>query len=327
MPKNKSALSRYRIIDELIRTGRYKRKELIHAVNRRLEQKGLETISPATLSNDLQAMRTEFHAPIECEPGKGYRYLDKSYRFLQVRLNSEESSALDFAIDILGSKDHLDLIHEARQVISQVALSTKSPDTPLIVRSGVSLNVKGVEYLKTLYSAIRNKNCLNVTYQSRTHHQPKVHVFSPYLLREYRGLWYVIGRSSLHDRNLLVLALDRIHRIDANIGVSYQEEDPRRIQDFFQFSFGITVKETPTTIRFRVTPDAWYFLNIQPLHPSQHVVEKHEEWVTVEISVYWCEELKMTLLSQGARLQVVSPPEIVTEMREQVDKMRSLYPG
>ena len=327
MPKNKNAFLRYRIIDEIIRPRPCSRGSLHRQLNQRLDEKGQPPVSLETLSLDIRALQQEFNAPIKHTRNRGYHYTDPDFRLFRAALNKEESSALDFALDMLGSKEHVELVHEARQIISGVVRKVTPVTTNRsIVRSGMSLHVKGVEYLKPIYLAITEKRSMTIRYHSRSGGKPKQHIFSPYVLREYRGLWYVVGYSDRSD-GILILALDRIEGMAPTVGVSYKETPEFKTEEYFRYSFGITHLGggSPTRIRFWVNPTSWYFLKIQPLHATQRVVEETEEGCTLEIEVYWCIELMMTLLGHGASLKVLGPPEIVDEFKAQVGLMAGYY--
>lgn len=327
MPKNKNAFLRYRIIDEIIRPRPCSRQSLLRQLNQRLEEKGQPLVSAETLSLDIRSLRQEFNAPIRHTRNRGYHYTEPGFRLFRASLNKEESSALDFAIDMLGSKEHVELVHEARQIISGVVRKV-TPETTnrSIVRSGMSLHVKGVEFLTTLYAAIREKRSMTIRYHSRSGGKSKQHIFSPYVLREYRGLWYVVGHSDRNDA-ILILALDRIEGMEPTVGVSYKETPEFSTEEYFRYSFGITQLGggSPARIRFWVNPTSWYFLKIQPLHATQRVIEETAEGCTLEIEVYWCVELMMTLLGHGASLKVLDPPEIVNEIKAQVAEMAGYY--
>lgn len=58
--------------------------------------------------------------------------------------------------------------------------------------------------------------------------------------------------------------------------------------------------------------------------PTAKIIEKKNGTYLVEAEVYG-DGIKMFLLSQGSWVKVISPPKFVEEMREEINKMQSLY--
>jgi hypothetical protein len=57
-------------------------------------------------------------------------------------------------------------------------------------------NLKGLEYLEPVYQSILKKEVLNIWYRSFKARRPGKITFHPYLLKEYRNRWFVLGRKA-----------------------------------------------------------------------------------------------------------------------------------
>ncbi len=101
MPYTKSALKRYWVIDEALRSERIRypnRSQLLSEI----EQKLGIVISEAMLYKDLKDMRENFGAPISYDRDKkGYYYDYDEYSFRGHGLNQEEQKSLLFVLGIL----------------------------------------------------------------------------------------------------------------------------------------------------------------------------------------------------------------------------------
>lgn len=70
----------------------------------------------------------------------------------------------------------------------------------------------GTGYIDKIFDAIKGKTALRITYQSFKALVPEQCVFHPYLLKEYRNRWFVIGRKE-NTASVTILALDRIREV------------------------------------------------------------------------------------------------------------------
>jgi predicted DNA-binding transcriptional regulator YafY len=60
--------------------------------------------------------------------------------------------------------------------------------------------------------------------------------------------------------------------------------------------------------------------------PTAEIIEKKRNAYTIETEVHG-DGIKLFLLSQGAWVRVISPPDFVEEMRAEIDRMGALYAG
>jgi hypothetical protein len=73
-------------------------------------------------------------------------------------------------------------------------------------------NLKGLEYIEVICKEIVAKKTMCITYQSFKARETSTFCFSPYLLKEYRNGWFVLGVSHQRYSPLLNLALDGCRR-------------------------------------------------------------------------------------------------------------------
>ena len=67
----------------------------------------------------------------------------------------------------------------------------------------------GIEWLDILYKSIVSETVLQFTYQSFKARAASEFLFYPYLLKEYRNRWFVLGKTK-KGNEIITLALDRI---------------------------------------------------------------------------------------------------------------------
>jgi predicted DNA-binding transcriptional regulator YafY len=326
MPKNKNAYLRYRAIDRLLSTGRtFSKKQLLEGIENDL---GFE-VSTFTFDKDLQVLRYNLQAPIEYDSGlKGYYYTDKKFSLFKTELDDNETSALEFASEALNTLSNVELVQEAQTVLAnlygRIQQAEKRSGQQIIFKP-TTTPVKGVEWLNELYKTIEQERAITIKYYKLQTDEIKTHTISPYILRQYNDLWYVIAWSA--DRELtLVFALDRIREI-SSANVSYFVDTKFDPELYFKYSYGITHShyDSPCEIKLWIRNDAYFYLQVKPLHSSQKELEKQDMGVIIRIEVIISEELVMGLLALGDKIRVIEPKSLEDRIKTELDQARAEY--
>lgn len=332
MPANKYALLRYRIIDRcLTNTARPfpTKEDLRLACEAALYGSDGEQISESTIEKDLWAMRNEgelgYYAPIAYSKlHKGYHYEDADFTINNINLNDEDLSALNFAAETLIQFKNIPLFRRYHNAIDKVVSRLRvNPDpndrsSDAFIQFEEAPEVKGLEYLEGLVSAIRQKQKVSIAYRKFTDDNDTIHTLDPYLLKEYRNRWYLIAWH--HDkRDHRTYALDRIRSLERKeeqfkIATDF---DPDR---FFRYSIGITeVNSKPVQVLLRCEQILGQYLESQPLHRSQSLKWRTDGKAEVTLRVLITYELINEILGYGHAIEVLEPEllrkHIVDELR------------
>lgn len=328
MPLNKDAYLRYRIIDQCL-TNSMKPFPTKEYILERVEEV-VGTVSVSSLEKDFGQMKRIFKAPIEFDRyRKGYFYNDPHFSIINFPLTEEEITALDFSMGVLQVLKSTPVFSKVEGAVDKVIsgyrvskLLGKTDDELIQVESPVS--AAGSQWIEAIYQAIIQKKVLAVLYQP-FEKEAKMHQLSPYLLKEYRNCWYVIGQSDRAEA-VLVFALDRIRDISPSSEkwIKNQEFDPHT---YFKYSFGITQihNEKPQKVVLSFTPQQANYILTQQLHPSQKIIRQNQNEVRIELNVFLTQELLMMILGYGPGVKVISPKKLVDDVREQVKTMMKIY--
>ena len=317
MPSNKYALIRYRIIDQMIRKRHYPTKEDLRAACEDALYGSSDNlrISGSTIDKDIYALRNEQefgYAPIEFHPQyRGYFYSDSNYRFTDA-LSSEEIDLIKISASVLHHFKGSDLLKELESTIerisSKVRLSRKEQEKiDKFIQFETAPVVIGTQFLDPILNAIRNQNKISFSYKKFTGDAVRKHTLRPYLLKEYRNRWYLIGVYSM-NQDVLVFALDRITKVDI------LEDKFERIKNFkpeevFNHTIGITINTgKPFHVKLAVSPWEGNYIKTQPLHHSQKIISENEKQMVVSIKVSDSFELTSTILALGSGVIVLEPP-------------------
>lgn len=337
MPVNKDALSRYRWIDERLRTKRLPRPSLEDLITY-VSQKMGKSVSRRTVQLDLDNMRNSetlnYHAPIGYDKQrKCYYYTEEDYSIGNMPVSEYDLQGLEIAISILEQFKMLPVIQQFEDALLKIAASLKIKRETLegggLLQFGAPAQYMGLEWVQDIADALKQKEVLRIAYQSFERSAPKEHWVEPYHLREYRDRFYLIGKSipdqgRSRQGRLLTFGLDRI----TDIWPTGRHFDEKNFDEasYFRNAVGITVHDRqPEKIVLSFTPHQGKYIKSQPIHPSQRILEDNEKECRVELNLIINPELLMILLSCGAQVKVLEPAHLAQRIREEAELMQSLY--
>lgn len=333
MPLNKEALIRYRVINRCLVDFKYVSKaRLTRACEEALD---IAPIGERTIDQDIHDMRHDrglgFYAPINfSREHNGYYYGDPSYSIDSIPLNEEELEALSFASTMLEQYRHIDLFSTFTGAVQKIVEAVnirrmlKSESSYSFVQFESVPEMKGNELLKPVIEAIRDRTVLEILHQRFDSDKAYRHIVHPYLLKEYRNRWYLIG---LNDdlQEIRTYGLDRILEIKEVHQVEFRETgfNPER---YFRSAIGIIAPETdPQRIVLRFTREQGMYVITQPIHESQEIVEEDEEQITISLFIIPTYELISMILGWGENVEVMEPESLRERVKERVKAMKKVY--
>jgi len=337
MPANKYALLRYRVIDRCL-TNKFRPfpsvEDLQHACEEAIYGSSNERVSMSTVEKDLRAMRTEeelgYYAPIKYSKlDKGYYYEDPNYTIRDISLSDEEQEAIKLAAatlfqfrDMAVFKDFGSAI---QKIFDRMNISPEMEDEAVErhVQFETTPVAQGSDLLPELLAAIKQHQEVRFRYHSFLDDSRSERVLEPYLLKEYRNRWYVIGRDVERD-GTRTFGLDRIQNLHPSqryFSVSHDFDS----EALFRHSFGITAGGRAEEVVLRFGKQQGLFVRSQPLHPTQETISEDENGLLVRIHVIPSPELNMTILSFGQQVEVVSPSHLRDEVAAAIAQASAHY--
>ena len=323
MPANKYALLRYRIIDDCLTNKGRKfptMEDLQYACEQALYGSSGERISISTIEKDMWAMKNEgelgYYAPIAYSKlEKGYFYEDAEYTIKEISLNEEDKEAIRFAATTLFQFKDLAIFDQfgsaIQKIMDRLSISPEMQDDAIerFVQFENTPMAKGTDLLPLLLQAIKETRGIRFRYVSFLNESESERLLYPYLLKEYRNRWYVIGKD-VDGGKVKTFGLDRIS--DLSIRENYftveKTFDPEIL---FKYSFGITAGGKPEKIVLKFAAQEGRYVKAQPLHPTQKITSENENGITVELKVIPSYELKATIRSFGNKVEVLEPRELI----------------
>lgn len=182
----------------------------------------------------------------------------------------------------------------------------------------------GKQHLIGLYSAIRKRTYLQVSYQPFQQVSPDLRHIFPLLLKEYNNRWFLIGWEP--DRETpQTLPLDRIRSF-------YQTSElfthPRFFdgQSYFEHLIGVTKSgQEPQRVVLRFTKNRANYITTKKIHSAQKETQLSDGGLEVELFVEINRELEAQILSFGKDVTVLAPISLRTTIRTGMEQALAAY--
>lgn len=358
MPTNKNAMTRYKILDELLssRYHNYSLDDLTEEVSNRLAELYPDSngVVRRTIEKDICYLEYEGPFMVEIErysvasyskeKQKSYtkqclRYANPSFSIFKKEMTSDEEYLLSEALSLLGQFDGLPNLEALEKL--RMGLGVRKTDRKIISFTRNPLENSNI--LGELFTAISQRQVVELHYFTFSNPTEDLSInVHPYLLKEYNRRWYLFG-SAEEDDKLLCFSLDRVNKtkpLPSHKYVDYQGD----INEVFEDIIGVTLYDNAPlqNIYFWVSDYSKDYVSTKPIHDSQRNVSgiKEEELRSAYPSLHGgrifridCKEnyeLIRELCSFGKDLLVLEPSDIkdkvgdkIREMNEEYDRLRT----
>lgn len=338
MPLNRATLIRISTIDKCLQN-HYRRwtiDDLIDACTDALaEFEGRRNpVSRRTFQNDLALMRSDrlgYNAPIVVRENKYYEYDDPDYSITHLPLNDEGLDALNSAIDILRQlqgfpqlASSIDTISKLNEQISRhTGLSVPAMDMEHVT------GYKGAQFIGDIYDAVRKQQTIRIEYQSFKARQSDIMTVYPYLLKEYRNRWFLIGEKSTNrSPQVNIFALDRIHSVCVAKEIPFKKCVAFDPEHFFDDTIGVTrlISDKARRVVIKVDRQQAPYVESKPFHKSQKVEQRFRNGsIQLSLKVVINPELERLILGYGGHIEVIAPPEFRERIAESIRIAASHY--
>ena len=325
MSINKLALIRYRTIDACLRN-RYRKwtlDDLIEKVAEKLEEyEGIQSgVSKRTVQADIQLMRSDklgYNAPIIVKERKYYCYEDADYSIMQSPISPTDLDTMKEVVSLLQQLNGFAHFEEMTDMIARLenTLNSSNKKQASCIQLESNRLLKGLEFISPLYQAILHKKAVQIMYKSFKAKEPRVAVYFPYLLKEYRNRWFLVTKER-KSAGLLNLALDRMLSVDEFAREKFQEYQGVNFERYFDDLIGVTKTERDRAYKVILKIDAVNapYVLTKPLHPSQVVMNEDATGIIIRIDVVLNYELEREILGFGDGMQVLAPRLLEKKIR------------
>lgn len=353
MPANKNAMTRYKILDDLLsnRYHNYSLDDLTEEVNYRLSEMYPDTngVVRRTIEKDIFYLEYEgpFLVDIERytvdayskEKQKSYakqclRYANPAFSIFKKQMSADEEYLLSEALTLLGQFDGLPNLGDLEAL--RLGLGVRKPKHQIISLSKNPLEKSNI--LGELFTAISQRQTINLHYHTFKNKDVQLTVtLFPYMLKEYNRRWFLVAAAE-SDGKLLTFGLDRIDDVENLPSHKYVDYDGD-LNGLYEDIIGVTYKEESPVYKIVlwVSDNSKDYVVTKPLHESQRSVsetkaqELYSQFPTLsggQFFIIECKEnyeLIRELTSFGKDLVVLSPKPITDLVERRVSEMFEIY--
>ncbi len=279
-----------------------------------------------TLKEDLIYMRDEYKAPIAySRRNQGYHYTHPFDLNVAVAITHKDLAALETAVTCLSQLSHLAPFQDLRGIVDKLEKAVHfrflKPDEG---KSWLQLETvpyfRGGELVGLFMSAIRNQQLVTFRHQRFDTDQARQHAIVPYLIKEHRNRWYVIGWQ-VQLEQIRVFGLDRIVASTLQIEETMMPVPAFDADQYFKHSLGVAVymDKAPEMILLSFTAEQGRYFKTLPFLPfsmEENVLVDSPDEFRIQLTVIINKELIYELARLGNGVKVLAPPYLQEELRE-----------
>lgn len=320
MSKNKNATIRYHALDKCFNNTRrkYTIDDLVEACNEALYEENEDTsgVKKRQVYEDIKFMESPRGWSVDLLKTKEgrrtfYRYEDSNFTIKSQGMNPNEMEQLKDTLSILSrfkGMPHFEWIEEI-QIRLEDTFQLKS-NANSFVSFEENPYLKGMNHFSDLFNAIQHEQTLEITYQGFNHKTPITAVYHPWYLKQYNNRWFLFAYNATYD-NVSNLAIDRIQTTH----VAQELYIPNEVIDFdeyFDGVIGVSVMkdQSEEKILIRIAAKSWPYIESKPLHGSQKVKQKTDEFVDVELSIQENHEFFALMFSHMDAFEILEPESL-----------------
>lgn len=322
MAISKHPMGRYQVIDRELRRRDYvKTKELKEIIEEELSI----TVSERMIIEDINTMRNDsllkYFAPIAYNNSKkAYYYTDRDYTIRAFGLRENDIDALMFYAKTINQYKDYEVFEDFSNAIGKVldAVNIRKGVSSIeqaktIVQTESTPKVTGSEWIPQIVRAIDSNVTIEIDYHKFCEAEHSIREVEPYLLKEDRHRWYVLGKS-LTKGKITTHALDRI--------VALKVLDKKFVpatfdfNDHFKYSFGITVNDAEQIeVILSFNQMQGFYLKTLPIHSTQRILIDSEDEFRISVTAKPSWEFYEKILGYGGKVKVISPQLVIDTLK------------
>lgn len=180
-------------------------------------------------------------------------------------------------------------------------------------------------WLEVIVNAIAEGKAIEVSYQASWSDKPHTYCMHPYCLKLFKQRWYVIARRDEFD-NPYVYALDERMK-DIKI-LNKKLEIPKDFdaKELYKDYYGVIMDDVePEKVIIKVDADQVHYYESLPLHETQTVIEKNDEYSIFEYYLAPNYDFMHELLSKGESVEVIEPKWFRDDIKRTIKSMLNRY--
>ena len=272
------------------------------------EMSGGVEFARSTFNRHKDAIQDIFGINIDCDRKGGYKYYIANEKVLR------EDTVQNWIVSTMSVND---VISDSRALHDRIVLQQIPCD----------------EYLEIFINAMKRKVRVEVKYRRYESDNITEADFEPYCLKLFNQRWYVLAHfhrdatPEKEERDYYgVYSFDRMQEVSLT-NVKFEVRDDFDAQDYFSECFGVFASESTPAERIvlRAYNKQRYYLNDLPLHHSQKVIGRGENYTDFEYYIRPTIDFCGHILSLANQLKVICPQSLADRIRQMAMDTLEMY--
>jgi predicted DNA-binding transcriptional regulator YafY len=287
-------------------------------------------VSSKTVQRDIDYLRDELDAPIEFRRDEnGYAYARKDYVLPFLPVDGQDLFSIGVAAQVMALLGGTPIARSLASCYERLArlMPPGVRIAPEIVREKLTLRAAAFRPVREeTWQAVAESLQKGVTLEVRYRHpgegpgEPRV--LKPYALVLAGRDWMMLAEDQSQIKNFY---LARIEGAKAT-GERYAIPRDFDAETFFRNTFGLFVgKGQPFRLRVRFSPEVSGEVREMVWHPRQKIETGPAGEAILELPAESLREARRFILAYGRHAEVLAPPELVEDLRNEVEALSRLY--
>ena len=272
------------------------------------EMSGGVECARSTFNRHKDAIQDIFGINIDCDRKGGYKYYIANEKVLR------EDTVQNWIVSTMSVND---VISDSKTLHDRIVLQQIPCD----------------EYLETFINAMKRKVRVEVKYRRYESDNVTEVDFEPYCLKLFNQRWYVLAHfhrdatPEKEERDYYgVYSFDRMQEVSLT-NVKFEVRDDFDAQDYFSECFGVFASESTPAERIvlRAYNKQRYYLNDLPLHHSQKVIGRGENYTDFEYYIRPTIDFCGHILRLANQVKVIYPQSLADRIRQMAMDTLEMY--
>ena len=293
-------IRRYTLIIEKINRGQF---PSFTEIKNYLFEHGFE-MSDRTIQRDIEQIRFDFGIEIKYDRDKNAYFIDKE--------NSLNIESFFRFLEIVNTADLLtDSLKESKDTLKYISFDTGG-------------GLKGIENLKPLLKAIKDKRFISFEHYNFHTNKTRNYTLKPYLLKEYQNRWYIVGVIG-ETNELRTFGIDRVEKLNVQTK-TFTADKKLKPLEMFEKTIGVVYSlNEQEKVVLSFTPTQGKYIKTLPLHSSQQILVDNENELRISLDIIPNYELNQKILMHGNTVKVIEPEWLVEEIKENLKNTLEKY--
>ena len=288
-------------------------------------------VSTKTVQRDLDYLRDELEAPIEFDrPENGYRYSRADYVLPFLPVDGKDLFSIGVAAQVMELFGGTPLGRDLESCYERLAelmppavrLRPEIVRDKITVRSLAPQRFVREETWQAVSESMQRGVCLSIRYRHPGEPPGEPRVLRPYAIVLSGRDWLAVAEDAGQIKTFYLSRMEEARPTAERYAIPKDFDVAR----FYRNTFGLYVGgEKPFRFRVRFSRDVADEIREQRWHPQQKVEELPGGEVVLELPAVSIREARELVLKYGGNARVLSPPELVEDVRAQAEALSRAY--